>query len=205
MDDRTRVVPTEAVPNTVPMSKPAPGMKRQATLRRRFPTVFYLREHARHRIPAFGFEATDGGAGRDGGIARNAAALDAIELMPRYGIDDGSCHMETELFGRRYSAPFRNCDRCWRFRYRRYRINTALRRYNREYARHKPWSRDGMFSPAGPVRSAAPASCAPIRYADKACEPIRRSALLPNICRCYGLRILSAVGNLPLRARPGIC
>jgi len=105
MDDRTRVVPTEAVPNTVPMSKPAPGMKRQATLRRRFPTVFYLREHARHRIPAFGFEATDGGAGRDGGIARNAAALDAIELMPRYGIDKGVCHMETELFGKRYSAP----------------------------------------------------------------------------------------------------
>ena len=40
------------------------------------------------RIPHFGFDATDGGAGTDGGIARNAAALDAIELVPRYGIDE---------------------------------------------------------------------------------------------------------------------
>ena len=102
MDDRTKIVPPASA---VPMSKPAPGMARQANLRRRFPTVFYLREHARTRIPKFGFDATDGGAGRDGGIARNAAALDAIELMPRYGIDKGTCDMEIELFGKRYSAP----------------------------------------------------------------------------------------------------
>ncbi len=109
MDDRTKIVPPERVaeplPNAVPMSRPAPGMARQAKLRRRFPTLFYLRESARRRIPKFGFEAADGGAGRDGGIARNAAALDAIELMPRYGIDKGVCAMETELFGRRYAAP----------------------------------------------------------------------------------------------------
>ncbi|PWT92923.1 MAG: alpha-hydroxy-acid oxidizing enzyme [Proteobacteria bacterium] len=74
--------------------------------RSRFPTIYYLRQHAQRRIPKFGFDATDGGAGADGGIARNAAALDAIELMPRYGVDDGSCHMEIELFGRRYAAPF---------------------------------------------------------------------------------------------------
>ncbi|HWM46715.1 MAG TPA: alpha-hydroxy acid oxidase [Xanthobacteraceae bacterium] len=107
MDDRTKIVPPAAgtVPNALPMSRPVPGPERQAKLRRRFPTVFYLREAARRRIPQFGFEATDGGAGRDGGVARNAAALDAIELMPRYGIDKGICAMETELFGRRYAAP----------------------------------------------------------------------------------------------------
>jgi (S)-mandelate dehydrogenase len=102
MDDRTKVVPPVTA---VPMSKPAPGLARQAKLRRRFPTVFYLREHARTRIPKFGFDATDGGAGRDGGVARNAAALDAIELMPRYGIDKGTCDMAVELFGQRYAAP----------------------------------------------------------------------------------------------------
>ncbi len=102
MDDRTKIV-TPA--NAVPMSRPAPGTARQAKLRRQFPTLYYLREHARTRIPKFGFDATDGGAGRDGGIARNAAALDGIELMPRYGIDKGTCDMEVELFGRRYSAP----------------------------------------------------------------------------------------------------
>src|SRR6185436_9602705 len=105
MDDRTKIVPAEPALSSIPMSKPAPGMRRQAKLRRRFPTVFFLREAAQHRIPKFGFEATDGGAGRDGGIARNAAALDAIELMPRYGIDKGVCNMEVELFGKRYSAP----------------------------------------------------------------------------------------------------
>jgi L-lactate dehydrogenase (cytochrome) len=101
MDDRTKIIP----PVSAPMTKPAPGGKRQAKLRRRFPTIFYLREHARKRIPKFGFDATDGGAGRDGGVARNAAAFDAIELMPRYGIDKGVCDMEVDLFGVRYSAP----------------------------------------------------------------------------------------------------
>ncbi len=102
MDDRTKFAPPVG---GAPMSRPAPAMRRQAKLRRRFPTVFYLRAHARRRIPKFGFDATDGGAGRDGGVARNAAAFDAIELMPRYGIDKGICDMEVELFGRRYAAP----------------------------------------------------------------------------------------------------
>ena len=102
MDDRTKIAPPATA---VPMSPAAPGMARQAKLRRQFPTLFYLREHARTRIPKFGFDATDGGAGCDGGIARNAAALDAIELMPRYGVDKGTCDMEIELFGKRYSAP----------------------------------------------------------------------------------------------------
>jgi L-lactate dehydrogenase (cytochrome) len=101
MDDRTKIAPP---PMALPMA-PAPGAKRQADLRRRFPTVFYLREHARTRIPKFGFDATDGGAGRDGGVARNAAAFDSIELMPRYGVDKGTCDMETVLFGKSYAAP----------------------------------------------------------------------------------------------------
>ena len=105
MDDRTRVVPPTTAP-AAPMTRPPGASAKAIARRRRFPTVYYLRRYARWRIPRFGFDATDGGAGTDGGIARNAAALDAIELMPRYGIDDGSCHMETELFGRRYSAPF---------------------------------------------------------------------------------------------------
>ncbi|MGB7831166.1 MAG: alpha-hydroxy-acid oxidizing protein, partial [Xanthobacteraceae bacterium] len=105
MDDKTRVIP-QGAPSTAPMTRPAGANAQTLERRRRFPTVYYLRQHARRRIPKFGFDATDGGAGTDGGIARNAAALDAIELMPRYGVDDGSCHMDVELFGRRYAAPF---------------------------------------------------------------------------------------------------
>ena len=74
MDDKTRVIP-QGAPSTAPMTRPAGANAQTLERRRRFPTVYYLRQHARRRIPKFGFDATDGGAGTDGGIARNAAAL----------------------------------------------------------------------------------------------------------------------------------
>jgi L-lactate dehydrogenase (cytochrome) len=74
-------------------------------LRRRFPTIDYLRRHARRHIPHFAFEYCDGGAGSDKGIARNWAALDAVELVPRYGVMPALPPCEVELFGRRYAAP----------------------------------------------------------------------------------------------------
>ncbi len=47
----------------------------------------------------------DGGAGADGGIARNWAAFDAVELVPRYGVTTALPPVDVTLFGRRYSAP----------------------------------------------------------------------------------------------------
>ena len=47
----------------------------------------------------------DGGAGADIGIARNWAALDAVEMMPRYGNVVEPPPADTKLFGRDYSAP----------------------------------------------------------------------------------------------------
>lgn len=76
-----------------------------ARLSRRFPAFDDLRRAARRRIPGFSFEYLDGGAGMDGGVARNAAALDAVELVPRYGNDVESVSLEVDLFGRRYAAP----------------------------------------------------------------------------------------------------
>jgi (S)-mandelate dehydrogenase len=78
---------------------------RYEALHRRFPTVAYLRDYARRHVPNFAFEYMDGGAGQDGGIARNWSALDAVELVPRYGVTLGLPPVETELFGRRYAAP----------------------------------------------------------------------------------------------------
>src|SRR3981189_281903 len=75
------------------------------TLHRRFPPVTYLRRHARRHVPGFAFEYMDGGAGADGGIARNWNALDAVELVPRYGITTALPPVDVELFGKRYSAP----------------------------------------------------------------------------------------------------
>jgi L-lactate dehydrogenase (cytochrome) len=72
---------------------------------RRFPTVAYLREKARRTLPKFAFEYCDGGAGADGGIARNWDALNAVELVPRYGVTTGLPPVDIELFGHRYAAP----------------------------------------------------------------------------------------------------
>ena len=91
--------------------KPAPPAApaknpRYAELHRRFPTIPYLRDYARRHAPRFTFEYADGGAGADTGIARNWAALDAVELVPRYGVTTSLPPIDVELFDRRYSAPF---------------------------------------------------------------------------------------------------
>jgi (S)-mandelate dehydrogenase len=78
---------------------------RFAKLHRRFPTVAHLRRQARRKLPHFAFEYCDGGAGADGGIARNWSALDAVELVPRYGVTTALPPVDVELFGKRYSAP----------------------------------------------------------------------------------------------------
>jgi isopentenyl diphosphate isomerase/L-lactate dehydrogenase-like FMN-dependent dehydrogenase len=78
---------------------------RYEALHRRFPTVAFLRQHARRHVPNFAFEYMDGGSGADGGIARNWSALDAVELVPRYGVTSGLPPVDVELFGRRYAAP----------------------------------------------------------------------------------------------------
>jgi isopentenyl diphosphate isomerase/L-lactate dehydrogenase-like FMN-dependent dehydrogenase len=78
---------------------------RFVALHRRFPTVAYLRKQARRKLPHFAFEYCDGGAGADGGIERNWNALDAVELVPRYGVTTALPPVDVTLFGKRYSAP----------------------------------------------------------------------------------------------------
>jgi L-lactate dehydrogenase (cytochrome) len=79
---------------------------RYAALYRHYPTIDYLRRGARRNLPHFAFEYSDGGSGKDdAGIRRNWAALDAVELIPRYGVMPALPPCEVELFGRRYAAP----------------------------------------------------------------------------------------------------
>ena len=59
----------------------------------------------RARLPHFAYEYGDGGAGDDTGIKHNWAALDAIEMVPRYGVMPKLPPVNVELFGRKYSAP----------------------------------------------------------------------------------------------------
>jgi L-lactate dehydrogenase (cytochrome) len=92
-----------------PQAKPVAGQSanpRYAELYRHYPTIDYLRRAARRRLPHFAFEYSDGGSGKDdAGIRRNWAALDAVEMVPRYGVMPSLPPCEVELFGRRYAAP----------------------------------------------------------------------------------------------------
>ena len=74
-------------------------------LMRAYPHSFDLRDRARQLMPNFAFEYADGGAGMDGNIKRNWAALDAVEMMPRYGKVVAPPPADCTLFGRAYSAP----------------------------------------------------------------------------------------------------
>lgn len=100
MHDTTAVAAQESVPR-VGRNNP-----RYAELFRQYPSIDYLRRGARRRLPHFAFEYCDGGAGKDdAGIKRNWAALDAVELAPRYGVMPSLPPCEIELFGRKYAAP----------------------------------------------------------------------------------------------------
>src|ERR1700722_14297212 len=105
MHDTTAVI----TPQSLPESLPTVGKNsnpRYTELYRRYPTIDYLRRAARRRLPHFAFEYGDGGSGKDdAGIKRNWAALDAVELVPRYGVMPSLPPCDVELFGRRYAAP----------------------------------------------------------------------------------------------------
>jgi (S)-mandelate dehydrogenase len=101
MHDTTAIATPQHKPTSDKNTSP-----RFAQLYRHYPTVDYLRRRARHHLPHFAFEYSDGGSGKDdAGIKRNWAALDAVELVPRYGVMPSLPPCEVELFGRRYAAP----------------------------------------------------------------------------------------------------
>src|SRR5271156_2067830 len=79
---------------------------RFAQLHRHYPSIDYLRRRARGHIPHFAFEYADGGSGKDdAGIKRNWAALDAVEVVARYGVMPSLPPCDVTLFGRSYAAP----------------------------------------------------------------------------------------------------
>jgi L-lactate dehydrogenase (cytochrome) len=81
-----------------PPSKNANFLKNQ----RHFPTIQYLR---RGRNGVYRISPEYGGAGADTCIKHNWAALDAVQLVPRYGVMPKLPPVDVTLFGRRYAAP----------------------------------------------------------------------------------------------------
>ncbi len=78
-----------------------------AALHRRFPTIAHLRAHARRARAALSHSNTWMAApGADTGIAHNWAALDAVELVPRYGVTSGlAAGRRRHCSAGRYAAP----------------------------------------------------------------------------------------------------
>lgn len=79
---------------------------RAAELRRRFPTFRELQERAEARTPSFAYWFAAGGCG-DGAPnhQHNRDAMDAVRIIPRYGVDVRQVDTTAELFGRRYAMP----------------------------------------------------------------------------------------------------
>jgi L-lactate dehydrogenase (cytochrome) len=102
MDAKTAA--TSATATSASLAAMNPVYPGGTALHRRFPTIAHLRRYARRHVPHFAFEYMDGGAGADTGIAHNWAALDAVELVPRYGVMPSLPPVDVELFGRKYAA-----------------------------------------------------------------------------------------------------
>jgi len=77
----------------------------EARLLRRHPGVGSLMTAAKRRIPGFAFDYLEGGVGDELCISRNRRALDAIEIVPRYGDDVSQIQTAVRLFGQDYDLP----------------------------------------------------------------------------------------------------
>ncbi|MBN8921404.1 MAG: alpha-hydroxy-acid oxidizing protein, partial [Rhizobiales bacterium] len=79
---------------------------REAVLKRRYPTIDDLRKRAKKRVPSFGFDYVEGGAGEtEINVARNRASLDGVQIVPRFGVENYTASTEIELFGKTYAMP----------------------------------------------------------------------------------------------------
>jgi (S)-mandelate dehydrogenase len=78
---------------------------RLAKWRMRYPSLADLKPRARRRLPYFADDFLHGGTGDELSGSRNLAALQAIEVVPRYAVDVSRVDTSVSLFGRSYPAP----------------------------------------------------------------------------------------------------
>ncbi|MBH54545.1 MAG: alpha-hydroxy-acid oxidizing enzyme [Opitutaceae bacterium] len=71
-----------------------------------YPTVQHLRTRAQKRMPGFAFDYLDAGCFSDLNLRRNRDEIREIQLRPYYIRDYAGSNLETELFGKKYTAPF---------------------------------------------------------------------------------------------------
>ena len=73
-------------------------------LMRRFPAVSYLEQHARKRIPHFGWEYLASGTTLDEGLDRNRHALSEVLLTPELTMSFNS-FVNVPLIGSKIAKP----------------------------------------------------------------------------------------------------
>ncbi|MCU0790183.1 MAG: alpha-hydroxy-acid oxidizing protein [Nitratireductor sp.] len=71
-----------------------------------FPLISDLAARAKRRIPHFAWEYLESGTGLEQALVRNRAAFDSILISPRFMKGDLAPAISSELFGRRWDAPF---------------------------------------------------------------------------------------------------
>ncbi len=72
----------------------------------RYPSLPYLAEKARRRVPFFAWEYLASGTGHESLLPHNRRALDAVRLTPRVLKGRFTPDLSTEIFGRTYTVPF---------------------------------------------------------------------------------------------------
>lgn len=70
------------------------------------PSVEHLQAKARRRMPRFAYEYLSGGCFSDINIRKNTDDIRDVQLCPYYLRDYPGSNLETNLFGKTYSAPF---------------------------------------------------------------------------------------------------
>jgi L-lactate dehydrogenase (cytochrome) len=72
----------------------------------RYPSIHYLKERAKKRIPHFAWEMLDSGTGMEDAVSRNEAELRKVQIVPRMLPSPGDPEVKTSVFGIEYDAPF---------------------------------------------------------------------------------------------------
>ena len=73
---------------------------------RNYPSIEWLRDRAKKRVPRFAFEYLDGGCNEEINLKKNTDEIRELELKPHYLVDYQESSLKTELFGHVYDAPF---------------------------------------------------------------------------------------------------
>lgn len=71
-----------------------------------YPSIDFLRQRTKERIPRFAFEYVDGGCNTEDNLRKNTREIREVELKPYYLREYGGISLKTELFGKTYDAPF---------------------------------------------------------------------------------------------------